>query len=86
MDQQEYKLVEARDQAKWVALLSVVVAIVGWILVGKTLNEVFGSVSAAGEGYLVAGSLAIAIIATVVAGTSMVVAWVSSVLAPSERK
>ncbi|NUR69224.1 MAG: hypothetical protein HOU81_00130 [Hamadaea sp.] len=78
MDQQKHSVVTVQDQAKWVALLAVVVGIVGWIIVGNTLSDV--QYGARNAGYLFVASLAVAILATVAAGTSMVVAWVLSPL------
>ncbi|MCP2328220.1 hypothetical protein HDA40_006727 [Hamadaea flava] len=86
MDQQEYKLVEAREQAKWVAFLATGVAIVGWIFVGRSLNAVLVGASGRGLGYVLAGWLALAILATVMAGAGFVVSWVVSAFARYERR
>ncbi|NUR69226.1 MAG: hypothetical protein HOU81_00140 [Hamadaea sp.] len=86
MDQREHKLAWARLQATWVAVASLVLAIVGWVLVAASLNDAFAKYPSSGIGVMVAGSLALAVFATVMTGAGLVVAWVSAALGPYKQR
>jgi len=88
MDSREYKLVEARAQARWVAAIAFLVAIGGWVFFGITLADALGQSASSNAGMLGAMNavtLAIAVTATVLAGAALVVSWLSSALGPDRR-
>jgi hypothetical protein len=88
MDSREYKLVVARQQARALAVIAFLLAVVCWIVFGIMFAESIGSSGSSNAstiGAVGGTSLALAVTLTVIAGAGLVVTWLSAALGGNER-